>query len=106
MKPHSPIDVSVVVCTLNEEKNIEACIAALRNQDFNGTYEIIVADGPSTDRTRMLAKKLADKVATETRTGIARERQAGAKIASGKIIAFTDCDSATPNEWVRRIHET
>ena len=29
-----------------------------------------------------------------------------AKIASGKIIAFTDCDSATPNEWVRRIHET
>lgn len=100
------MDVSVVICTLNEEKNIESCIAALRNQDFEGNYEIIVADGPSTDRTRELAKKLADKVATETQKGIARERQAGAMIASGKIIAFTDCDSVTPRDWVRRIHET
>ncbi|MEK6820885.1 MAG: glycosyltransferase [archaeon] len=100
------IDVSIVVPTLNEEKNIEACIAALRNQDFEGTFEIIIADGPSTDATRKLAQKLADKVATETRKGIALERQAGGKIAEGKIIAFTDCDSRAPRDWVRRIHET
>lgn len=98
-------DVSVVVCTLNEEKNIVNCLNALRDQTFSGTYEIIVADGPSTDRTRELAKPLADHVVTEERKGIAFERQAGARVARGKIIAFTDCDSKTPPHWVQHIHD-
>jgi glycosyltransferase involved in cell wall biosynthesis len=105
-KTAQTIDVSVVVCTLNEEKNIVNCLNALRAQKFSGTYEIIVADGPSTDRTRILAKPLADKVVTEEKKGIAFERQAGAKVAEGKIIAFTDCDSKTPEGWVQRIYDT
>lgn len=96
-------DISVVVPTLNEEKNIVSCLEALRKQEFSGTYEIIVADGPSTDKTRELAKKLADKVVSETKKGIARERQAGAKVAEGKIIAFTDADSQAPKDWLEQI---
>jgi glycosyltransferase involved in cell wall biosynthesis len=96
-------DISVVVPTLNEEKNIVSCLEALRNQTFSGTYEIIVADGPSTDKTKERAKKLADKIVSEKQKGIARERQAGANVAEGKIIAFTDADSQAPGDWLEKI---
>ncbi len=100
------VDVSIVVCTLNEEKNIVGCLRALRAQDFKGNYEIIVADGNSEDQTRALAKPLADKIVVEKKRSIAYERQAGAREARGKIIAFTDADSKAPRDWVRKIHET
>jgi glycosyltransferase involved in cell wall biosynthesis len=106
MLPKKPIDVSIVVCTLNEEKNIVGCLTALRDQDFEGTYEIIVADGNSDDNTVKLAKPLVDKVVLEKKRSIAFERQAGARVARGKIIAFTDADSKAPRDWVKKIHET
>ncbi|MBM3281907.1 MAG: glycosyltransferase [Candidatus Diapherotrites archaeon] len=100
------VDVSVVVCTLNEEKNIVSCLNALREQEFSGKYEIIVADGHSEDNTVALAKPLADKIVLEKKRSIANERQAGARVARGKIIAFTDADSRAPKDWVKKIHET
>ena len=106
MVSNKTIDVSIVVCTLNEEKNIVSCLQALRAQDFSGNYEIIVADGHSEDNTVKLAKPLADKVVLEKKRSIAFERQAGARAARGKIIAFTDADSKAPKEWVQKIHET
>ena len=59
MPAAKPIDVSIVVCTLNEEKNIEGCLRALRDQKFSGNYEIILADGNSEDNTVKLAKPFA-----------------------------------------------
>lgn len=100
------IDVSIVVCTLNEEKNIVPCLNALHDQDFAGKNEIILADGNSEDNTVKLAKPLVDKVVIEKKRSIAFERQAGANVARGKIIAFTDADSKAPRDWVRKIHET
>ncbi len=106
MASSKPVDVSIIVCTLNEEKNIVGCLKALRDQDFKGNYEIIVADGNSDDNTVKLAKPLADEIVVEKQRSIAFERQAGAKLARGKIIAFTDADSKAPNDWVRHIKET
>ncbi len=104
--PHSKeVDVSIVIPTLNEEKNIVACLKALHAQEFTGTLEIIIADGNSEDKTVALAKPLADKIVIEKRRSIAFERQAGAAVARGKIVAFTDCDSLAPRDWVQKIHE-
>ncbi|MDP2666804.1 MAG: glycosyltransferase [Candidatus Diapherotrites archaeon] len=101
-----PIALSIVVCTLNEEKNIATCLNSLRDQDFQGNYEIIVADGNSEDKTVALARPLADKVVVEKNRSIAYERQAGAGVAEGNIIAFTDADSRAPRDWARKICET
>ena len=98
------MDISIVVPTLNEEKNIEKCLQALREQDFEGNYEIIVSDGNSEDQTRELAEKIADKVIIEKRRSIACERNAGAQHAQGKIIVFTDADSQAPKNWISSIH--
>lgn len=45
------MDISATIITLNEEKNIEACLASL---DF--TNEIIVVDSGSTDRTEEICR--------------------------------------------------
>jgi succinoglycan biosynthesis protein ExoA len=52
--------VSVVIPVFNEERYIEACLASVLEQDYPETrYEVIVADGGSTDRTRALVEAAA-----------------------------------------------
>ncbi|QQR92907.1 MAG: glycosyltransferase [Candidatus Iainarchaeum archaeon] len=103
-KKSEEIGISVVVPTLNEEKNIGPCLQALREQDFEGGYEVIVADGNSEDKTREIAERLADKVIIEKRRSIAFERNAGAQHAKGKIIVFTDADSCAPKNWLSSVY--
>ena len=49
--------VSVVIPVFNEERYIEACLASVLDQDYPADrYEVIVADGGSTDRTRAIVE--------------------------------------------------
>ncbi len=52
------VPVSVCIIAKNEEQNIEKCLRAIHKHPF----EIIVVDTGSTDRTKELAAKYADKV--------------------------------------------
>jgi glycosyltransferase involved in cell wall biosynthesis len=99
------VDVSVIICTLNEEKRIGNCIKSIKKQEFSGKYEIIVADGNSEDKTVEIAKKLGAITVIEKRRGIAFERNAGAKIAKGKILLFTDADAIAPKNWIKENFE-
>src|ERR1017187_3923550 len=48
---------SVVIAVLNEERPIEACLDSVLEQDYPADrYEVIVADGGSTDRTRAIVE--------------------------------------------------
>ena len=50
--------VSVVVGIRNEERFIEECIESLLSLDYpQDSYEIIIVDGMSTDRTRDIVQK-------------------------------------------------
>ncbi len=95
------MDASVIVCTLNEEKRIGDCIKSIKEQEFKGTYEIIVADGFSEDKTVEIAESLGAKTIKEKIRRISAERQAGAKIAQGKILLFTDADARVKKNWVK-----
>jgi len=85
--------ISIIVPALNEEKYIKPTLKALKNQDYKGKYEIIVADGMSKDNTVRIAKKFADKVITVKQKGVAAGRNEGAKIAKGEILLFLDADT-------------
>ena len=85
--------VSVIVPTLNEEKYLESCLKSIKNQDYQGEYEIIVSDGGSKDKTLKIAKKYADKVITCDKKGIAYGRNRGAEEAKGSILFFIDADT-------------
>ena len=49
----------MLVPVLNEERYIEASVAAMRRQRFAGELEFVFADGGSTDRTREILDELA-----------------------------------------------
>jgi cellulose synthase/poly-beta-1,6-N-acetylglucosamine synthase-like glycosyltransferase len=51
--------VSVILPVLNEERYLEATISAITSQEYSGPIEIILALGPSRDRTNELAANLA-----------------------------------------------
>lgn len=51
--------VSVIIPTLNEEKNIGRCLESIRKQTYpKDKIEIIVVDNDSTDKTREIVRKL------------------------------------------------
>ncbi len=84
------MDISVVIPAFNEEKYIETCLKSLRNQKFDGNFEIIVADDSSEDNTVKIAEKYADKVVVHQRGSISYGRQKGAEAARYPAIAFSD----------------
>jgi succinoglycan biosynthesis protein ExoA len=53
--------VSVILPILNEEQDLENCISAILQQDYAGEIEIILALGPSKDKTNQIADFLAAK---------------------------------------------
>ena len=51
--------VSVILPILNEERDLSNCISAILQQEYSGNIEIILALGPSKDRTTEIATELA-----------------------------------------------
>ncbi len=53
--------VSVVMPVRNEERHLESSVRRVLDQDYAGELEVILAVGPSTDRTREIAVDLAQR---------------------------------------------
>ncbi len=51
--------VSVVMTVLDEERHLRAAVGRLLEQDYPGAFEIMIAVGPSTDRTADVAAQIA-----------------------------------------------
>ncbi|MEN9679314.1 MAG: hypothetical protein RLZ57_443 [Actinomycetota bacterium] len=53
--------VSVILPVLNEEDYLAHAVSAILGQDFDGDLEVVLAIGPSKDKTMEIAKELAKK---------------------------------------------
>ena len=51
--------ISVILPVLNEEPHLAESVSAILSQDYKGSFEIILALGPSRDRTNAIAEELA-----------------------------------------------
>jgi len=51
-------DVAVVMPVLNEENYLEAAVLAILSQDYAGQIQVVLALGPSTDRTDEVAARI------------------------------------------------
>jgi glycosyltransferase involved in cell wall biosynthesis len=87
------MDISVIVPAFNEEKRIRACLESIRAQRTPHSYELIVSDSNSTDRTATIAGEYADKLVVCAERGTARARNEGARLADGEVLAFIDSDT-------------
>ena len=95
--------VSVVVPTLNEEKNLPYVFSRLPAN----VHEVIVVDGHSVDDTIAVARQLRPDVLVvqQTRTGKGNALACGFAAATGDIIAMVDADgSADPSEIPKFVH--
>jgi glycosyltransferase involved in cell wall biosynthesis len=90
--------LSIVVPAFNEEKLLAKTLARIRNAaqilEMRGwSYELIVSDNNSTDRTADIAKEAGAQVVFEPINQIGRARNRGAENAQGNWILFIDADS-------------
>jgi glycosyltransferase involved in cell wall biosynthesis len=97
--------LSVVIPAFNEEKFLPACLASLKNQDFDADYEVIVVDNNSTDRTAEVALAYGARVLREPVRGVCPARQCGTEGAQGEIIVSTDADCIFPRDWLKNIYK-
>lgn len=87
--------ISVCMIAKNEETRIERCLASLKPFGF----EIIVADTGSTDLTKEIALKYADKVLDfQWCDDFSAARNFSLRAASNNWIFMLDCD-----EWIKEI---
>ena len=53
--------ISVILSVLNEEPHLAESVSAILSQDYIGSFEIILALGPSRDQTNKIAESLAQR---------------------------------------------
>ncbi|HII80246.1 MAG TPA: glycosyltransferase [Methanosarcina sp.] len=96
--------ISVVVGIRNEERYIEECIESLLCLDYpQDSYEIIIVDGMSTDKTRELVKKYPVRLILNERKNVAAARNLGVENSRGNFVAFTDGDCKVDTLWLKTL---
>ncbi|WP_022876674.1 glycosyltransferase family 2 protein [Glutamicibacter mishrai] len=103
--------VSYVMPVLNEADYLEEAVNSILTQDYDGEKELVIALGPSTDNTDVVARRLADEDARITlvdnpkgRTPIALNL--AIKESIHPIIMRVDAHSELPSNYTRRGVET
>lgn len=90
--------LTVITLALNEEHNIEDCLASVAWAD-----EIIVVDSGSTDRTVELARRFTDHVLSLEWTGYGPTKNAALERSTGEWILWLDADERVTPELAEEI---
>ncbi len=98
--------ISVVIPAYNAAATLDPQLAALAPQCADIDVEVIVADNGSTDATRSIAERWADRmpvrvVDASARRGASAARNIGVGAARGDFLAFTDADDVVSDRWLR-----
>ena len=86
--------LSVIIPTLDERELIGAAIDRVRTGD---PWEIIIADGQSTDGTANAAETHGARLVVSA-PGRGRQMNAAAAVATGDVLLFLHADTALPPE--------
>ncbi len=96
--------ITVIVPAYNEEELIDGCLDSLIDQTLDReTYDIIVVDNNSTDRTAQIATLKGARVEKESRKGYVHAIRRGIEAAQTELIAFTDAECRVPSDWLEKI---
>ena len=97
-------DVSIVLPAYNEEGHIQDEIERItRSMDASSySYELIVVDDGSTDRTLEILRTIPDirVVSFAQNRGSGSVRRAGTQLAKADVVVWTDADMSYPNDKI------
>ena len=90
------MEVSIVLPTLNEENSIGKTIKEIKQilSKDKTSFEIIVVDSDSEDRTAIIARREGAKVVNELQRGYGNALRKGFKEAKGKYVIMYDPDGS------------
>jgi glycosyltransferase involved in cell wall biosynthesis len=104
------MQVSIIIPTLNHAKYLKNALTSVQSQSFpKDAYEVIVVDNNSTDETPEIVAELnttGEKeviYVKEPNIGLHNARHAGAKVAQGEILAYTDDDAICYPNWLSEL---
>src|SRR5947209_20444721 len=104
------VPISVIVCTHNRVERLKRCIEALVSVHSDRDWELIVVDNNSVDGTAAYLSSLPRRVGQvqivttfEPKRGLSAAQNAGARLANGEILAFTDDDCYVRNDFIEAI---
>jgi glycosyltransferase involved in cell wall biosynthesis len=105
------VDVSVVIPAYNMDFCLADCLQGLARQSLAaGTFEIILVDDGSRDRTLATAQRLKQELGLENmaivhqeNAGPAAARNHGIRLARGEIVAFLDSDCVPQTGWLEHL---
>lgn len=92
------IDLSIVIPVYNEEKTLEKVVKMVMKQDWAGTFEIVIVDDGSSDRSREIEESLKSKYknvrlsANRENLGKSQTVRKGILLTKGKYVAIQDAD--------------
>jgi len=103
--------VSVILICLNASETIGVQLEALAEQRWNKSWEVIVSDGGSTDRTLDVVEGYKHKIRnlhivdSSTSRGMSYGLNVGAQAATGESLLFCDADDEVAPGWLSSMGE-
>lgn len=98
--------VSIIIPVYNSEKYIRKCLNSIRNQTYKN-YEVIVLNDGSKDNSLAELKKYKQEfqdfnlmIIDKENEGIAKTRNKGIELSSGKYLMFIDNDDYIDNDYI------
>lgn len=92
--------VSVVVACYNGARTLKVCLDSLQNLHYPD-YEVILVDDGSTDATADIASHYDQvRLLSQRNHGLGVARNTGIAAAKGEIVAFTDADCRSDEDWL------
>lgn len=100
LPPASLPSVTVVICTRDRPEALDRCLAALAEQSAAPAEVLVVDNAPVTDGARVVAARRGVRYLLEPAAGLSRARNAGARDATGEVVAYLDDDAVPDREWL------
>lgn len=95
--------ISVIIPVYNAEKSIEKSLISIKNQTWEGVFEIILVNDGSSDRSKTIIENYQQNhqdqniiLINQENREVSKARNAAMKIAQGDYIALLDSD----DEWL------
>jgi len=97
--------ISIIIPAHNEEKYIGPCLNSIKNLKSKESFEVIVVNNASTDKTKEVVGNLLPtaRIIDELKKGLTKAYNRGAQEAKGDILAFVDADMILPAGHLDRI---